>query len=601
MRKNIIAFLIATALLPLSSFAQQETEYYPIAFDKNTNRTNTARKLNAIGLEGNVVALNNTNKMYNDMTRHAFIAKAGQRVLPTFDFVGRWMLGYVYVDKDQNGQFDVREISVNGIPSADNDLVSFAGLTIGSAEYNSEGNAADMSQVAPPAFTIPETMASGFYMMRYKVDWDSTDPAGRMDEANGIIKNGGSIADIRLRIVDADNTTISATAHGGALKLFDGSALDGASWPYGESLSILAIPDNGYTLDHILVRHGILSGDSIINGVAQYVDEVFPKSSVTNGLLTIDGSMIDGEVVIDAVFKEDQNGGNDEQYYALVFNDEFNQEDGTLPNPDKWRCSTRYSATWNRWISDSPEVAFINNGNLVCRAIPNPDKTTDTADMLTGSIETRGLFSFTYGKVEVRLRTVPHTGSFPAAWMMPQPPSQTWPKSGEIDIFESINAQNTAFHTLHSEWIDTRGNKNNPKSSFSETVDIASWHVYSVEWEEDLIIWKVDGKNVGTYRKATNQTTLDNGQWPYEHPFYIILNQSVGDGSWAATPDLDFTYETLFDYVRVYQKVATGIRVIDNSQFAIDNDAIYDLQGRRVNGQLPRGIYIRGGKKFVVK
>ena len=595
--------LIAFAALPILCSAQQETEYYPVAFDKNTNHTNAGRKLNAIGLERNTVALQNINKMYNDLTRHAFIAKAGQRVLPTFDFTGRWMLGYVYIDKDQNGQFDVRDISENGIPSADNDLVAFAGLTIGGGQFNSEGNTADMSQVAPPAFTIPETMADGFYMMRYKIDWDSTDPAGRMDSENGIIKNSGYIVDIRLRITDSDNTTITATSHGGALKLFDGSTLDGTSWPYGESLSILAIPDNGYTLDHIVVRHGILSGDSIINGVAQYVDEVFSSNAVSNGLLTIDGSFIDGEIAIDAVFKEAQDSGNDDEYYALIFNDEFSQEDGSLPDPNKWRCSTRYGATWNRWISDSPEVAFIRDGSLVCRAIPNEDKTSDPVDMLTGSVETRGLFSFTYGKVDVRLRTIPHKGSFPAAWMMPQPPAQTWPKSGEIDIFESINAQNTAFHTLHSEWIDTRGNKNNPKSSFSETVDIASWHVYSVEWEEDLITWKVDGKNVGTYRKATSQTTLDNGQWPYEHPFYIILNQSVGDGSWAATPDLSFTYETLFDYVRVYQKVSTGIKIINTPQPSTFNHqpSVYDLQGRRVNGQLPRGIYIRGGKKFVVK
>ena len=32
-----------------------------------------------------------------------------------------------------------------------------------------------------------------------------------------------------------------------------------------------------------------------------------------------------------------------------------------------------------------------------------------------------------------------------------------------------------------------------------------------------------------------------------------------------------------------------------------DEDAIYDLQGRRVNAPLRRGIYIRQGKKFMIK
>ena len=602
--------------MPLACLAQQTGDCYPIAFDRNADRTHTSRFINAIGLDGTTVSVNNKKKMYNDLTRHAFIARAGEQVLPTFDFTGRWMLGYIYVDKDRNGQFDVQAPADNGTLTTDNDLVSFAGLTIGSKSLNSNGEQVGMSEVAPPAFTLPDNMQSGFYMMRYKVDWDSTDPAGRMDNANGIIKNGGGIADIRLRITDSDSTTVSASSHGGSLKLFNGNKLDGIKWAYGESLQLLAIPDKGYATDRIVVRHGILGGDSIVNGVAQYVDEVYSADNVDNGLLTIDGTLIDGEVQIEAVFKESQES-EDSRYYALVFNDEFNQADGSLPDNTKWRCSARYNSTWNRFISDSPEVAFIRDGALVCRAIRNNDKASDPADMLTGSMETRGLFSFTYGKVDVRLRTLPHKGSFPAAWMMPQPPAEAWPKAGEIDIFESINAQNTAFHTLHSEWIDTRGNKNNPQSSFNETVDIASWHVYSVEWEENLITWKVDGKSVGTYRKSASQSALANGQWPYEHPFYIILNQSVGNGSWAAAPDMDFTYETLFDYVRVYQKLSTGIEAVGLSQHSrLEDTAIYDLQGRKVaywvpssaegigsaaNLPLSRGIYIRGGRKFVVK
>ena len=112
---------------------------------------------------------------------------------------------------------------------------------------------------------------------------------------------------------------------------------------------------------------------------------------------------------------------------------------------------------------------------------------------------------------------------------------------------------------------------------------------------------------MATYRRLTTQTAIDGLQWPFDHDFYIILNQSVGDGSWAAKPDQDFIYETEFDYVRVYQKVPTGIIQIENGGLGIENDNIYDLQGRMivnhklVNGRLPKGIYIRGGKKIVVR
>ena len=52
----------------------------------------------------------------------------------------------------------------------------------------------------------------------------------------------------------------------------------------------------------------------------------------------------------------------------------------------------------------------------------------------------------------------------------------------------------------------------------------------------------------------------------------------------------------------------TGINSIDNGQLIMDNGAVYDLQGRKVNLELtkggvtlPRGLYIINGKKVVIK
>ena len=44
----------------------------------------------------------------------------------------------------------------------------------------------------------------------------------------------------------------------------------------------------------------------------------------------------------------------------------------------------------------------------------------------------------------------------------------------------------------------------------------------------------------------------------------------------------------------------TGIESV-NIQEQTDEDTIYDLQGRRVTPPLRRGIYIRHGKKFMIK
>ena len=45
---------------------------------------------------------------------------------------------------------------------------------------------------------------------------------------------------------------------------------------------------------------------------------------------------------------------------------------------------------------------------------------------------------------------------------------------------------------------------------------------------------------------------------------------------------------------------ATGVEAIDNSEFAIDNAPVYNLQGQRVN-KAQKGVFIQNGKKVVVR
>lgn len=293
--------------------------------------------------------------------------------------------------------------------------------------------------------------------------------------------------------------------------------------------------------------------------------------------------------------------------YQLIFSDEFDQPDGSRPDPTKWRASTRYSSTWNRWISDSPDVAYIQDGSLVCRAIPNPDTSVDNVPMITGAVETRGLFSFTYGLVKVRLRTNLLEGNFPAAWMMPQPPCDGWPQGGEIDIFESIDAERVAYHTVHSHWTFDLKHKTDPVSSFSKSnVSVNQWHIYSVEWLEDRLIFSIDSKVIGTYPRSDDENAIAQGQWPFNHPFYLILNQSVGDGSWGKAADTSQTYETRFDYIRVYQKLNPDA-VIDipnrsNRNVATNARTYYDLTGRPVaTSRMQPGIYLNNARKHILK
>ncbi len=498
---RIASFICFLFLLPAVIVAQERptTDSYDVNFDRSTKRTRSDRILNSLTMGGNTVQVDDSQYMYHDLTAQRFVVRPGQTVTPYFGFTGSWMQGYVYIDLNRNGSFDVQQPGANGELQAGNELVSFAGMNLNGGKFNSAGESLqNLSAVQPPQFTIPNDLTPGYYMMRWKIDWDNCDPAGRVDAQNSIINNGGVIADVLLYVTTE---------------------------PVGDA-------------------------------------------------------------------------------YQLVFADEFNQPDGSSPDVDKWRVSTRRKSTWNRWIGDSPDVAFIQGGHLVCRAIPNPDTTTDNIPMLTGAIETRDLFSFTYGKVEVRLRTEPYAGNFPAAWMMPQPPCESWPNAGEIDIFEAIDAQNTSFHTIHSHWSYDLGNKSNPKSSFTKSVTVGQWHVYGLEWTEEHLIFTVDGVGAGTYERSNDEAVVEQGQWPFTHPFYLILNQSVGDGSWAKAADTSHTYETRFDYVRVYQQMSDDAiqDLADDACHRTADAAYYDLSGRPYTSRPHSpGLYLHGGRKTIIR
>ena len=234
--------------------------------------------------------------------------------------------------------------------------------------------------------------------------------------------------------------------------------------------------------------------------------------------------------------------------YVLVFSDEFNKPDGTLPDSEVWTpCTRRPKVTWARFLSNSPKVAFIQDGNLVLRAIPNPDRSTDDVDMLTGGINSSQKFAFRYGRVECRALVNPFIGNFPAIWMMPKT-ALAWPKGGEIDIFEQINTEQKAYSTVHSAWT-----KSHPDETHSDNVNLPMnrYHVYALEWEKDVLTFFADGKKVYQYKKQNDSQE----QWPFDKSdFYLILNQSVGDGTWAKMPDVMHTYEMRIDWIRVYQK-----------------------------------------------
>ena len=128
-------------------------------------------------------------------------------------------------------------------------------------------------------------------------------------------------------------------------------------------------------------------------------------------------------------------------------------------------------------------------------------------------------------------------------------------RRAEIDIVEMFGNMGSANHNIHSQ-LTVKNPKHGQKNSFRVPLDVKKWHVYAIEWTPTYVTWTIDGKPVGTYKKSTDPKLLREGQWTFDQPCYIVLNQSVGDGSIKGIGRYrNTTYETQFDYIRIYQKV----------------------------------------------
>ncbi len=234
------------------------TDKYALTYDKDATTTRTDRSINSVGLVSSGVTYTSTpanRKVYTDNTLvSVFSAKAGTTVQPTFNYTGSWMSAYVYVDWNNNGKFEYT-INDNGTPAEGSEIVSYNAVQIGETWYKSDGTTTGNGNTIAsgvPSFTIPAGTAPGLYRMRYKVDWNSIDPAG----ATTIISDGGGYVDLMLD-VHGDKVSVSASQLNGDIVLAsDESALQGYMTNYAQPLTVKDIPAPGFIQNGFDLKYG---------------------------------------------------------------------------------------------------------------------------------------------------------------------------------------------------------------------------------------------------------------------------------------------------------------------------------------------------------
>lgn len=256
--------------------------------------------------------------------------------------------------------------------------------------------------------------------------------------------------------------------------------------------------------------------------------------------------------------------------WTLVWNDEFNDE--TI-DPTKWTYDLGDGTVvgnpgWGnnelQWYTNEEKNVKEQDGKLIITA----RKEEQGGKPYTSSrIKTKGLFSKTYGKFEIRAKAPAGKGYWPAIWMLPENSVYgTWASSGEIDIMEGWGSRpNTVAGTLHygSQWPDNV--YSGKEYEFPNDSTIEEFHTYAIEWEPGEIRWYVDGVH---YSTKNDWYSISNGQpannaypAPFNQEFHLLMNLAVG-GNFDGNP----TSETVFpktmeiDYVRVYELTGRDYR-----------------------------------------
>lgn len=263
---------------------------YPTNFDKSTVN-NTSRYIKGVKLTNKknnrtqrypATSSNNPlcSTIYFDATSLVtFNVDAGQSYTPAVEYQGSDMHALAYVDYTRDGEFtnSLTSNKYNNLYTyytinEGSELVTFSsyaydytggttghyfksnGTYIGQGEYN----------MTMPSFTIPSDLQTGYYRMRYKIDFNNLDAGGNDGSLYGnyIADNGGAIVDILLYVTGSNDVSVKgANLYNGTIKNANGNDITttGVTGTYNQEYTVNMVPASGFETVNLKANYKINS------------------------------------------------------------------------------------------------------------------------------------------------------------------------------------------------------------------------------------------------------------------------------------------------------------------------------------------------------
>ena len=324
-------------------------EKYTVNFDKTAYSTHSGRVLNSFSLQQTgkdkqTESVSASRAAYEDHTSKVFTVEAGSELTASFNYSGEWMNGYIYIDRDNDGEFSYKEGQWD---QAGTDLVSYSFYsTLANPKvndgngYNSTGASVsgnDRSNVNPPSFTAPTE--PGTYRIRFKIDWNCILPGGSSD----ILSDGGGVWDATLNVVAAKPEVKEEKSFTDAISMVVGDMSEVAGQA---QVTIKEMTDE--TISMTLAVVGQEGAEYTASGFTKTVDTEKNRTTYT-GTLNIEDEDYD---VTALVYTE----GTVEKLYMVAKGAEFNYVVGTNPDAPTVVSDKTYTSNLRIYDGEEPVV-----------------------------------------------------------------------------------------------------------------------------------------------------------------------------------------------------------------------------------------------------
>ncbi len=282
----------------------------------------------------------------------------------------------------------------------------------------------------------------------------------------------------------------------------------------------------------------------------------------------------------------------------LLWQETFAGAQGTPPPSNVWTAVTGATGYGTGEVENNTtnpaNLGYDGQGNLaitakcIATAIPGCASSSQTwgSTWTSARIWTENKLNFQYGQIEARIWMPAGSFNWPAFWMMGQEynsnqPGTGWPYCGELDIAEGLQNDSQDQATIHSnipgssaDWGEGTGLTQ--VAPLTKAQMTGGWHNYGILWTPNSIVYILDGKAwaMETYNPTTKDVTQtvgttsltvgpgtaissEGGNWPFNAPFFLILNDAVGGAASPVAPN-GSTATMKINWVKAYQDGTYG-------------------------------------------